>query len=694
MIPARPVPPSPPLPATAAPAPARPGLLRSLALDRSVRLLRIEETLGAPRRELPPEDGATHVADRAAFERLARRDDTPGALGLLEVKLLMTGVDTEAPTLYFLNTQTYPYHYYFATQALGLDLSLPEFNRQTYFTDHRKFLAGALVAHDTFTSGTLPSETPTSDTATGNGGGKGLYALEFWPTDPVKVASVALTWEAALAAMPFAAGRLAYHPAGETHRELYESERSEYEARGIRHVSTEELLGNVTYSPLNLGVGYGLLRRLDAEDRQPPTVRDVVIFRHIPNDLTHVAGVITEEPQTPLSHINLKAKQNDTPNAYLKDAAADPRIAPLLGRLVRLEVAAEDLDLREVTAQEVEEFLESLRPAEPQLPRRDLDRLEIADLDQLGHEDLPAYGAKAANVAELRRLLTDPGRVPDGFAVPFAFYDRFMTETGLYEKAREMIADADFQTDPEARDDALRRFRKKVRKGEVPEELRDALGQMQQLFPPDLGVRCRSSTNNEDLEGFNGAGLYDSYTHRPDEGHIEKSIRQVWASLWNRRAFEERDFYRIDHFAAAMGVLVHPNFDDERANGVALTRNLFDPEVEGCYVNAQVGEDLVTNPEGGAVPEAFLALRTLVSESPPTLGWETLYLRSSNRVEPGRRVLSAEEIRLLVADLQRIQKHFARVYRRTSDPGFAMDVEFKIDRDGALVIKQARPWVE
>jgi hypothetical protein len=143
-----------------------------------------------------------------------------------------------------------------------------------------------------------------------------------------------------------------------------------------------------------------------------------------------------------------------------------------------------------------------------------------------------------------------------------------------------------------------------------------------------------------------------------------------------------------------MGVLVHPNFDDERANGVALTRNLFDPEVEGCYVNVQVGEDLVTNPEGGAVPEAFLALRTLVSESPPTLGWETLYLRSSNLVEPGRRVLSAEEIRLLVADLQRIQKHFARVYRRSSDPSFAMDVEFKIDRDGALVIKQARPWVE
>ena len=43
--------------------------------------------------------------------------------------------------------------------------------------------------------------------------------------------------------------------------------------------------------------------------------------------------------------------------------------------------------------------------------------------------------------------------------------------------------------------------------------------------------RCRSSTNNEDLVGFNGAGLYDSFTHRPDEGlAVIRKISQMHPS--------------------------------------------------------------------------------------------------------------------------------------------------------------------
>ena len=71
---------------------------------------------------------------------------------------------------------------------------------------------------------------------------------------------------------------------------------------------------------------------------------------------------------------------------------------------------------------------------------------------------------------------------------------------------------------------------------------------MHATFPEGTSLRYRSSTNNEDLPNFNGAGLYDSKTQHPEETEedgISKSLKQVYASLWNSRAFIERDFHRM-----------------------------------------------------------------------------------------------------------------------------------------------------
>ncbi|MGH1543299.1 MAG: PEP/pyruvate-binding domain-containing protein [Arenicella sp.] len=628
---------------------------------------------------IPIELGATDVPNREVFEQLARRDDVPGALGVREMKFLMTDLDAEEPLIYFMNTNNVQYHYHFATFVLGLELSNPEFNQQTYFIDNRKFLAGTLIAHDSFIA---------SD------GQQGVYALEFWPTDPVKVRLVNVAYKAIKQAMPFAKQKIAYHPAGETHRDLYIAEKQQFEQQGIQHISTEQLFGNIAYSPLNLGEGYGRLRLVDAADAKPPSIGDVVIFKLLPNDLSHVAGVLTEQAQTPLSHINLKAKQNNTPNAYVKGASDDPRIKPLIGKLVYLKVAADDIEIREATQEEVDTHLESTRPVETQWPRRDLSRRDIVSLKNIGNADLQAYGAKAANVAELASILTTSNMVPDGYAVPFYFYDQFMQENGLYDVAQNMVNDLTFKQDPAVREKKLSKFRKRIKKTDMNETMLQALQNMHNAYPIEQPLRCRSSTNNEDLEGFNGAGLYDSYTHRPDEGHIQKSIKQVWASLWNYRAFEERDFYRIDHFTTAMAVLVHPNFDDELANGVGLTKNIFDPAWPGNYINVQVGEALVTNPEGGAVPDELIVVRTLVSDVPPVYGNEVIYIRRSNLVTPPDHVMTDDQIEFLSTQMRIIQEHFKRVYRRKDDPTFAMDIEFKIDKHKQLVIKQARPWVD
>ena len=64
-------------------------------------------------------------------------------------------------------------------------------------------------------------------------------------------------------------------------------------------------------------------------------------------------------------------------------------------------------------------------------------------MSEVGFEDWDAFGVKAANVAVLGTLGFPEGTVPDGFAVPFYFYDEFMKANGLYDRIDEMLADPD-----------------------------------------------------------------------------------------------------------------------------------------------------------------------------------------------------------------------------------------------------------
>ena len=249
-----------------------------------------------------------------------------------------------------------------------------------------------------------------------------------------------------------------------------------------------------------------------------------------------------------------------------------------------------------------------------------------------------------------------------------------------------MLADPNFQSDFDVQDDMLDDLRDDIEDADSPQWIIDALTEMHASFPEGTSLRYRSSTNNEDLPGFNGAGLYDSKTQDPEEtvaDGIDKSLKGVFASLWNFRAFSEREFHRIDHSAAAMGVLVHPNYSDERANGVAAS---FDPFYNGpgrYYVNTQLGEDLVTNPVAHSVPEELLLFP----------GGSYVVLSTSNLVPSGQLLMSDAQLDQLAQHLTTIHDHFEALYNPRRGEPFAMEIEFKITAEDILAIKQARPWV-
>lgn len=270
-----------------------------------------------------------------------------------------------------------------------------------------------------------------------------------------------------------------------------------YAAQSVRTASSRELFENVSYSPLNLGEAIGTLRIVRATDSRPPAPTDIVIYETLPNDLPLVAGVISAAPQTPLSHVNLRARQNGIANAYLRNALHDPQLNQFLNETVRLTVTADRIEIRSATAAEVSAAFASRRPAAVQFPLRDLGPRQILPLDEMLWSDTHAFGAKATNVAELRRTI-DPKLVPNGFAVPFSFYDEFMRANNLYDWILGQMQAAAFRDDSQ-RPDILKAIRREIKASPVPDVLRDQLDAMHHAFPEGTTPRCRSSANNEDM---------------------------------------------------------------------------------------------------------------------------------------------------------------------------------------------------
>ena len=597
-------------------------------------------------------NGAVAIPDRSAFETLAFQTLSQRFDRIEIAKFFLFDMDTDRPSVYFANTEIHVTH-----QSL-LDAVGLEWDAGVFFGEINYY--PELVAPD---------------------GSPGVYVLR---DDYPYIGSFrARTYTVIAASMPLLEDNLAFHVPNYKLPYL-QSILPLHRASRMNLVFDEDIEAETGFLALNPGQGYGRLQALEPDER--PNPRDIVLYEALPNELPRVAGIISTVPQTPLSHVNLRAVQDGIPNAFIRDARDDPGIAPLIGNYIHYTVTEDGYSIQAATPAQVEAHYAASRPAHPQTPQRDLSVTTITPLSDVGFADWGAFGVKAANVAELGTLGFPTGRVPDGHAIPFYFYDEFMKANDLYNDIKEMLADPDFQTDFDEQADQLKKLRKKIKKGATPAWIITALEEMHATYPAGQSLRYRSSTNNEDLPGFNGAGLYDSKTQKPDETEedgIDKSLKQVFASLWNFRAFTEREFHRIDHLTTAMGVLVHPNYTDELANGVAVS---FDP-VRGrdgaYYVNTQVGEDLVTNPDAHSVPEEIL----LNQSGSYTILW------TSNQVLPGQLLLSHAQRRQLRQHLTVIHDHFKGLYNPGADEPFAMEIEFKITSDDILAIKQARPWV-
>jgi phosphoenolpyruvate synthase/pyruvate phosphate dikinase len=210
--------------------------------------------------------------------------------------------------------------------------------------------------------------------------------------------------------------------------------------------------------------------------------------------------------------------------------------------------------------------------------------------------------------------------------------------------------------------------------------------------------RFRSSSNAEDLEGFNGAGLYTSETGivGSKSKSIEIAIKKVWASLWNSRAYEERALAGVNQETVGMAILAHRSFPGEYVNGVAITRNLYRDFDFGFVINIQKGDNSLVKPSDSVSCEQFISYyNTADPFFNNKQAVEYLSLSSLNNNIP---LLTREEIFDLTQKLDRIKNRFylkLKKWKTMQYKDFAMDVEFKFDAVGSerrLYFKQARPF--
>jgi Pyruvate phosphate dikinase, AMP/ATP-binding domain/Lamin Tail Domain len=557
-------------------------------------------------------------------------------------------------------------------QAAAFNQGWYEFSTREYFrVEGRRFLLGTLVEH-----------------------ASGLHTVEFATGDTISSAQMKRAFFSVMAHVPDPQ-RWALRP------------QSGAQAATMRQVDGElPIVGlnapfaDLRYQPLTQAVGYGVLQFVPAAELEEAELgaQVIVVTDDVPNDVPLTGGLVTEAFQTPLAHVNVLSQARGTPNMALRDARADARLAPLFGKLVRLEVQSSDFSVREADAEEAAAFYAARMPSGPRLvPAFDESVRGVQPLLRRTLADSISVGAKAAQFAELYSVAAPaagcpiesvPLNVPEhAFALPFVHYSEHLQQSGAAQRLSELFAQPAFHADPRVRAAGLAEVRELIARAPLDPAL---LAELEQAVRARFGtgmVRVRSSSNTEDLPSFNGAGLHTSLSAELDdpERPLADAVRGVWASLWNLRAYDERELGHLEQSASRMGLLVHGGFDGEGAQGVGISRNLLDvTRSDIYYINAQIGEATVTNPAPGVATE-----QVLYTWPPRT---PALTYQSLSSLTAGEHVLSADEVRAVACALGAVHAHF----RPLLDPGrlnrlFAMQIEFKLTRERRLYVKQARP---
>ncbi|HEX3695717.1 MAG TPA: PEP/pyruvate-binding domain-containing protein [Polyangia bacterium] len=639
------------------------------------------------------------------FEALASVPIDQSIPGGISAKIVYDSSGAK-PALYFQNSKRFLIHYDFASKNLSgpehpTVPPLAQFNTTEYggsTESGRRFLLGDVTYYE----------------------GPKIFAIEIAPYDTMPAGDIAKFFRAIKASAYFGA-RLTFHPTSDSVTAVAATLPADVPVK-----TTDDIFAAIDYEPLNLATTVGQIKFHTAaelaSDDSVVGYQDIVVLDSAVGQIPPCAGLITQDFQTPLSHLNVLSENRGTPNMGLRSALTNPTLLQYQNQWVQFTVGPSSWSATPVSDAFAQQWWADNKPTPVTLPVADFSVTAMTDVQDLVIEDpkhpellgpeiataTRAFGSKGSNYGVLANTGVDAGgnvislgkdatgatlndpekavyRVPvrPAFVIPLYWYHQFFVENGFYDQVDAMLADESFVNDSAKRTQVLTDFMNQIIAAPLSQAFSDTLrAKLEAAGIAGKTVRFRSSTNAEDLDAFPCAGCYDSKTGDPADwtGSLLVAVKEAWASAWKPRTFDERTQHSIDHKTVAMGLLVHENFANpsEYANGVTLTANPFEPSglEPAFFLNYQQGGQYdVVEPAAGITSDEIVYYWYNLPDQPTT------YLAHSNIVLPTQTVLNAAQLNVLGTALDTIHKRFSYAYgplAATPNKGFyAVDDESK-----------------
>ncbi len=233
--------------------------------------------------------------------------------------------------------------------------------------------------------------------------------------------------------------------------------------------------------------------------------------------------------------------------------------------------------------------------------------------DQVSIEDVASVGGKNASLGEMYQSLASRGvRVPNGFATTADAYRQFMSESGLDEKIRKILAELDTGDIASLRQGGAQ-VRHAILQTEFPDDIMQAIVQGYKNLCHDhdqpVAVAVRSSATAEDLPDASFAGQQETYLNVRGETQLLDACRRCYASLFTDRAISYRTDKGYDHFRVALSIGVQEMVrSDVGTSGVMFSIDTESGFRDAVLINAAygLGENVV---QGSVTPDEFYVFK-------------------------------------------------------------------------------------